>query len=109
MPRPYPHGRRRRPGRRPPHRYSGSGGPARPQGFTPPVFKAFYDVFLPGLRGAEKKRFFNEISGWLVLACALGGAVLGYDTLGVLGGLVGLGAGLAAGASLVREGRFFRR
>ena len=67
MPRSYPHGRRRRPGRRPPHRYSGSGGSARPQGFTPPVFKVFYDLFMPGLRGAERKRFFNEVSGWIVL------------------------------------------
>jgi hypothetical protein len=109
MPRSYPHGKRRRPGRRPPHRYSGSGGSARPQGFTPPVFKAFYDLFLPGLRGAARKRFFNQVSGGIVLPCALVGAVMGYNTLGVLGLLLGLGAGLAAGSSLVEKGRFFRR
>jgi hypothetical protein len=109
MPRRYPHGRRRRPGRRPPQRYSGSGGSARPQGFTPPVFRPFYDLFMPGLRGAEKKRFFNQISGWIVLSCAMSGAILGYNGLGVLGLLLGLGAGLAAGSSLVVNGRFHRR
>jgi hypothetical protein len=109
MPRRYPHGRRRRPGRRPPQRYSGPGGSARPQGFTPPVFKTFYDLFMPGLRGAEKKQFFNQISGGIVLSCALCGAILGYHGLGVLGGLVGLGAGMAAGSSLVQKQRFFRR
>ena len=108
MPRPYPRGRRRRPGRRPPHRYSGSGGSARPQGFTPPVFKVFYDLLLPGLRGAERKRFFNQVSAGIVLPCALIGAILGYNGLGVLGLLVGLGAGLAAGSSLVQKARFYR-
>jgi hypothetical protein len=110
MPRPYPHGRRRRrPGRRPPHRYSGPGDSARPQGFTPPVFRTFYDLFLPGLRGAEKKRLFNQASGWIVLPCALLVAALGYSELGVLGLLLGLGAGLAAGCSIAERGRFYRR
>jgi hypothetical protein len=109
MPQRYPHGRRRRPGRRPPQRYSGSGGSARPPGFTPPVFRPFYDLFMPGLRGAEKKRFFNQISGSIVLSCALSGAILGYHGLGVIGVLLGLGAGLAAGSSLVQKEGFYRR
>jgi len=109
MPRPYFHRRRRRPGRRPPRRYSGSGALARPQGFTPPVFKTFYDLFLPGLRGAERKRVFNQLSGGVVLWCALAGALMGYSGLGVLGLPLGLGVGLAAGCALVEKGRFFRR
>jgi hypothetical protein len=64
---------------------------------------------MPGLRGAEKKRFFNEISGWIVLSCALCGAILGYNGLGVLGIILGLGAGLAAGGALVEKGRLYRR
>jgi hypothetical protein len=68
-----------------------------------------YDLFLPGLRGAERKRFFNQVSCWLVLPCALGGAVLGYNALGVLGLLIGLGAGLAAGSLLVEKERLYRR
>jgi hypothetical protein len=109
MPRRYPNGRRRRPGRRPPDRYSGSGGSTRPAGFTPPAFRPFYDLFMPGLRGTEEKRFFNQVSGSIVLSCALSGAILGYNGLGVLGLLLGLGAGLAIGSSLVQKGRFYRR
>jgi hypothetical protein len=109
MPRRYPHGRLRRPGRRPPQRYSGLGSSARPQGFTPSIYRPFYDLMMPGLQGAAKKRFFNQISGGIVLACALGGAALGYNALGVLGLLVGLNVGLAAGSSFVQKERFFRR
>jgi hypothetical protein len=53
MGRPYPKGRRRRPGRRPPNRSSGRYGPPRPQGFTTGGFRTFYDLVLPGLRGRE--------------------------------------------------------
>jgi hypothetical protein len=67
-----------------------------------------YDLFMPGLRGAERKRFFNQVSCWLVLPCGLVGAILGYNALGVLGLLIGLGVGLAAGGSLVEKGRFYR-
>jgi hypothetical protein len=109
MPRPYPNGSRRRPGRRPPRRCSGSDGSDRPQGFTPPVFKPFYDLFMPGLRGAERKRFFNQVSVGIVLPCALGGAVMGYNVLGVLGLLLGLGSGLAGGSAFVQKARFYRR
>jgi hypothetical protein len=109
MPRRYPHGRRRRPGRRPPRRYSGAVGPARPQGFTPPVYKVVYDLFFPGLRGAARKRVFNQMSAGIVLPIALCGAILGYNGLGVLGLLMGLGVGLAAGSALVQKERFYRR
>ncbi len=44
-----------------------------------------------------------------MLPCALVGAVMGYNGLGVLGLLLGLGAGLAAGSSLVEKARFYRR
>jgi hypothetical protein len=63
---------------------------------------------MPGLRGAEKRRFFNEMSGGIVLACALIGALVGFHGLGVLGGILGLGVGLAAGSALVQKGRFYR-
>jgi hypothetical protein len=108
MPRRYPQGRRRRPGRRPPQRYSGLGSSARPQGFTPSIYRPFYDLMMPGLRGAEKRRFFNEISGGIVLVCVLFGALLGFHGLGVLGVILGLGVGLAAGSALVQKGRFYR-
>jgi hypothetical protein len=109
MPRRYRHGRRRRPGRRPLQRYSGLGSSARPQGFTPSIYRPFYDLMMPGLQGAAKKRFFNQISGGIVLSCALFGALLGYHGLGVLGVILGLVVGLAAGSALVQKGRFYRR
>jgi hypothetical protein len=109
MPRRSPNRRRRQPGRRPPNRYSGFSGSSPLQGFTPPVFKAVYDLLMPSLRGAGRKRFFNEVSGGMVLTCALIGAIMGYNGLGVLGLILGLGAGLAAGGALVEKGRFYRR
>ena len=44
-----------------------------------------------------------------MLPCALLVAALGYSEMGVLGLLLGLGAGLAAGCSIVERGRFYRR
>jgi hypothetical protein len=99
MPRRHPNRRRRRPGRRPPHRYSG---------FTPPGLDAFYRATMPGLAGPEKRDFFNGLSGWLVAGLGLGGAVVGLCWLGPLGAIVGLAAGLAAGGHAAVKGRFFR-
>ncbi len=109
MPRRYPNRRRRRPGRRPPNRYSGWHGSAQPQGFTPGVFRTYYDLLLPGLRGREKRAFFNRIAGWMIIVFALEGAMVGYFWLGPLGAIVGLGAGIAAGIWFVEEMRFYRR
>jgi len=109
MPRPYPNGRRRRHGRRPPDRYSGHRGPPRPGGFTAGALGSFYRVLLPGLRGGEKKHFFNDVSRGLLLALGVGGAMLGYSCLGPMGAALGLGGGLAAGASAAEKQRFFRR
>jgi len=109
MPRLYPNRRRRRPGRRPPHRYADHGGPPRPGGFTAGALGPLYRVLLPGLRGGEKKRFFNGVSRGLPLGLGLGGAVLGYAWLGPLGAALGLGGGLAAGASFAESKRFYRR
>jgi hypothetical protein len=106
MPRPYPHRRRRRPGRRPPHRYQG--GPGPPAGFTPAGLDSFYRVAPPGLLGREKREFFNGVARWLVAGLGLGGVVLGYAALGPLGALLGLAGGLAAGGRVAVEGRFHR-
>ena len=107
MPRRYPRGRRRRPGRRPPYRYTGGHGP--PGGFTAPGMKPFYDVFMPGLRGAEKREFFNGVSRWIVASFAVGGGAIGYSWLGLFGALLGLGAGLMAGGWFAESQRFYRR
>jgi hypothetical protein len=62
---------------------------------------------MPGLRGREKKAFFNSIAGWMVLGFAAGGAMIGYSWFGVLGAIIGLGAGIGVGGSTARKGRFY--
>jgi hypothetical protein len=109
MPRRYPNGRRRRPGRRPPNRYPGGHGPPQPRGFTPGGFRTFYNVAMPGLRGREERAFFNEISGWMIAGIAVGGAMVGCAFLGPPGAVLGLGAGIAVGGSIAEKGRFHRR
>ena len=99
---------RRRPGRRPPRHHGGGHGPPRPTGFTGPGFGQLHRWMLPGLEGAEKKRYFNEVSGGIVLAVGLGGLILGLALLGPIGAIVGLGAGVAAGGSLASSNRFYR-
>jgi hypothetical protein len=109
MPRSRPHRNRRRPGRRPPNRYTGGNGSARPGGFTPPGFDAAYRLLMPGLSGPAKRAFFNDLSGRTVAGFGLAGAILGLVWLGPLGAILGLGAGLLAGGWFAGKGRFSRR
>ena len=104
------HGRRRRPGRRPPARYAGYGPTpsARPQGFTPPGWRQLFDVVLPH-KGPEKRRFFNEVGGCIAFAAGLFGAVVGYAMLVVFGAILGLGAGVTLCGMALEEGRYIRR
>src|SRR3954447_15620073 len=99
-------GRRRvRPGRRPPGRLS------RPYqaGYTAHGFGALYNLLLPGLRGREKREFFNRACAGMVLGFSLGGAMLGYGLAGLPGALVGLVIGLGAGGNYAERAGFFRR
>jgi hypothetical protein len=63
---------------------------------------------MPGLRGREKRAYFNQVSKYLVAGSAASGAIAGFGLLGPLGALLGLGAGLVAGESMARKGRFYR-
>jgi hypothetical protein len=107
MPKRPPH-RRRRPGRRPPNRDSGGHGRPRPSGFTGPGFRQLHRWTLPGLKGTEKKRYFNALSGGIVLAAGASGLVLGLACFGPVGAIVGLGAGIVAGGSFAESNRFHR-
>jgi hypothetical protein len=98
-----------RAGRRPPNRYSGGNGPARPGGFTPPGLDAVYQLRMTTLRGPAKRAFFNDLSGRTVAGFGPIGAILAFVWLGPLGALLGLGGGLLAGGWFARKGRFFRR
>src|SRR3954469_21981555 len=108
MARRFPRGRRRRPGRRPPNRYSGRGGPTQHRGFTGHGFTLLYDLLLPGLVGRNKRAFFNRISAWLMMGIGLGGAFAGFGLIGPLGGPLGLIAGLVTGAAIAQSSRFYR-
>jgi hypothetical protein len=99
---------RRRPGRRPPYRHSGGHGPPRPAGFTGPGFRQLHRSILPGLEGPDKKRYFNALSGGIVLAAGASGLVLGLSCFGPIGAILGLGAGIAAGGSFAESRRFYR-
>jgi hypothetical protein len=43
-----------------------------------------------------------------VIAGGATGALIGFSCFGVVGGLFGLGAGIAAGGSIAESGRFYR-
>ena len=109
MPRSRPHRNRRRPGRRPPHRYRGGNTASRPGGFTPRGFDAVYRLLMPTLSGPAKRAHFNRLSDGMVVGFGLAGAILGLVWMGPLGAIPGLGAGLLAGGWFARRGRFFRR
>jgi hypothetical protein len=61
-----------------------------------------------GIRGREKRRFFNQISGIMVLSAAVAGAVFGYSLFGWLGGITGLLVAAALMGKFVVRGRYFR-
>src|SRR5262245_56462384 len=98
MSRPDPRGPRRRPPaprrRRP-----------RPRGFSAPGWKQCFDLWVP-YQGRERRRFFNMLSGRIVLALVVVFAAVGWEAAGPLVGLVGLLVGLAAGGQAVGRGRF---
>jgi hypothetical protein len=102
-----PH-RRRRPGRRPPHRYSGPYDPSRPAGFTDFGFQQAWKWILPGLEGPAKKRYFNVMSGGIMVGAGCCGLLLGLACFGPIGAVLGLGAGVAVGGSFAESSRFYR-
>jgi hypothetical protein len=84
MPRPYPRGRRRRPGRHP-----------SPASLLGRLHAARRRLLLQGRHaGREKCDFFNGIARRLVAVLGLCGLILGLGWLGPLGAILGL-----AGAS----------
>ncbi|HEY2158393.1 MAG TPA: hypothetical protein VGH33_22375 [Isosphaeraceae bacterium] len=75
---------------------------------TTPGLRELSNVALP-IRGAEKKKFFNDLSDRLVVMAGVAAAVVGYGAGGLLGALVGLMMGLYAAARAMVRGRFRRR
>jgi hypothetical protein len=100
--------RRRRPGRSPPFHPKSPVLSSRPRGFTGFGFGPYYSWLLPGLRGREKREFFNKACGGLILGCGLGGAMLGLALAGPIGAAIGFGVGLGVGGTIAEKGRFYR-
>ncbi len=79
----------------------------RPSGFTGPGLRELYNVVLP-FHGADKRRFFNQLSDRLVVMLGVAAAVVGYGAGGLLGAAIGLGFGLVGAARAMARGRFRR-
>ena len=110
MPRRYPGGRRRRPGRRPPDRRSArlrAHPPPAPRGFSAPGWRQFYGSFLP-FGGRTKRLYFNKVSAVVVLSSGAGGAVAGFGVAGAFGALVGFALGVVAAGRWVERGGYYR-
>jgi hypothetical protein len=106
MGKPYPGRRRRRPRRR--LRYRGSGLPPRSCSYQDFGLKFVYDLVIPHLRGRDRRRFFNDVSGWMTLGFGALGALLGFGMLGPLGVFLGFGAGMVLGANFLTRDRYYR-
>jgi hypothetical protein len=104
MGKPYP-GRRRRPRRR---RYRGNGLPPRSHSFMDFGLRHVYDLFIPHIRGRDRRRFFNDVSGWMTLGFGALGALLGFGMLRPLGVIVGFGAGMVLGTNFLTRNRYYR-
>jgi hypothetical protein len=89
MSRPYPNRRRKRPGRRPPHRYRGGGPPVRPSSFQDFGFRHIHNLVFPEIRGRDRRKFFNQMSAGFVLAMSLTATFIGSGAAGLPGAILG--------------------
>lgn len=92
--------------RRPKHRRRRN----RNQGFSAPGQRQAWSWInrSSGLRGREKRQFFNQISSSMVASAGLVGAILGYSLLEWIGAVVGLVVAAGLMAKFVAGGGYFR-
>ena len=107
MSRPYPNRRRRRPGRRPPHRYRGGDLPVRPNSLQDFGLRHLYNLIMPDVRGRQRRELFNWVSGWTILGMGLFGAVIGSGA-GPAGAIVGFLVAVGIMAHILTRHRFLR-
>jgi hypothetical protein len=79
-----------------------------PRGFTGRGWDDFYQVALP-VRGSQKRALFNGVSRWAVAGAGVVGSVMGYGAGGVVGAAIGLGLSVAGAARYLVRNRFYRR
>jgi hypothetical protein len=82
----------------------------RTQGFSGPGQRQAWNVVTQsiGMKGREKRQFFNQISGVMVMSAAVVGALVGYSTLGWIGAILGLVVAAGLMAKFVIRGRYYR-
>jgi hypothetical protein len=82
--------------------------PPRSHSYQDFGLKHLYDLILPGIRGGDRRRFFNGVSGGVALWFGVLGALLGWGMLGPLGVIFGFGAGVTLGAGFLSKHRYYR-
>jgi hypothetical protein len=108
MSRPRPNRRRKRPGRRPPHRYQGGNLPIRPNSFQDFGLRHLYNFIMPDVRGRDRRKFFNQAGGWTALAMGLFGAAVGSSVAGPGGAIIGFFVALGLMVHVFTKHRFLR-
>jgi hypothetical protein len=108
MSRPYPNRRRKRPGRRPPHRYRGGSTAVRPASFQDFGFRHTYNLIFPDIRGRDRRELFNRVSVGFVLAMGLTAAFIGSSTAGLPGAILGGVAAAALMGHALKKLRYYR-
>ncbi len=108
MGKPYPNRRKKRPGRRPPHRFRGARPPVRPNSFMDFGLRHVYDLILPTIRGRDRRTFFNQASTRAVVAMGFTAAFMGYEGAGLPGAILVAVAVMALTDHAFRKHRFFR-
>jgi hypothetical protein len=79
-------------------------------GFSSPNQRLAWDVITrgTGARGRDKRDFFNQVSGIIVLSAAVAGAFFGYAALGGVGLILGPVISAVLTANFLTRGRYFR-
>jgi hypothetical protein len=107
MSRPYPNGRRRMRGHRPPRRYKGSCVPRPSSSYMNFGMRHIYRL-LPFARGRALREQFNTISSVQVIVVGVFGATLCGGMFGPIGFIVGLLGGMSLADRFLTKNRYFR-
>jgi hypothetical protein len=67
-----------------------------------------YNLFLPHIRGRNRRQFFNRVSEGMAIWFGALGALLGWVMLGPLGVFLGFGCGIVFGANFLTKNRYYR-
>jgi len=82
----------------------------RQQGFSGPKQRPVNNMLARavGVRGRDKRHFFNQLAGSMVIGAGVAGAFLGYNWFGFFGAVFGLVVGVGAMSKFVVGRRYFR-